>query len=84
MITFTILTYLLNYIIKNCSSLLVDYRKLSLPAIIIFVIGGVISFLLAFNFYPEKHVNVNVDGKCYELLDKANIQYQNLAATIGY
>lgn len=58
-----------------------DYRKLSLPAIIIFVIGGVISFLLAFNFYPEKHVNVNVDGKCYELLDMANIQYQNLAAT---
>jgi hypothetical protein len=59
----------------------VDYRKLSLPAIIIFVIGGVISFLLAFNFYPEKHVNVNIDGKCYELLDKANIQYQNLAAS---
>jgi hypothetical protein len=59
----------------------VDYRKLSLPAIIIFVIGGVISFLLAFNFYPEKHVNVNIDGKCYELLDKANMQYQNLAAS---
>lgn len=58
-----------------------DYRKLSLPAVIIFVIGGVISFLLAFNFYPEKHVNVNIDGKCYELLDKANIQYQNLAAS---
>ena len=58
-----------------------DYRKLSLPAIIIFVIGGVISFLLAFNFYPEKHVNVNIDGKCYELLDKANMQYQNLAAS---
>jgi hypothetical protein len=59
----------------------VDYRKLSLPAIIIFGIGGVISFLLAFNFYPEKHVNVNIDGKCYELLDKANMQYQNLAAS---
>ena len=58
-----------------------DYRNLSLPAIIIFVIGGVISFLLAFNFYPEKHVNVNIDGKCYELLDKANMQYQNLAAS---
>ena len=58
-----------------------DYHKLSLPTIIIFEIEGVISFLLAFNFYPEKHVNVNVDGKCYKLLDKANIQYQNLAAT---
>ena len=71
----------MNYIIKKCYCVLVDYRKLSLPAIIIFVIGGVISFLLAFNFYPEKHVNVNIDGKCYELLDKANMQYQNLAAS---
>jgi uncharacterized membrane protein len=59
----------------------VDYSKLSLPAIIIFGIGGVISFLLSFNFYPEKHVNVNIDGKCYELLDKANMQYQNLATS---
>lgn len=40
-----------------------------------------ISFFLAFNFYPEKHVNVNIDGKCYELIDQANIQYQNLAAS---
>ena len=71
----------MNYIIKKCSSLLVDYHKLSLSTIIIFEIEGVISFLLSFNFYPEKHVNVNVDGKCYELLDKENIQYQNLAAT---
>jgi hypothetical protein len=66
---------------NKCSSLLVDYRKLSIPVIIILVIGGVISFLLAFNFYPEKHVNVNIDGRCYELIDNANIQYQNLAAS---
>lgn len=66
---------------NKCSSLLVDYRNLSIPVIIILVIGGVISFLLAFNFYPEKHVNVNIDGRCYELVDNANIQYQNLAAS---
>ena len=66
---------------NKCSSLLVDYRILSIPVIIILVIGGVISFLLAFNFYPEKHVNVNIDGRCYELIDNANIQYQNLAAS---
>lgn len=60
---------------------MVEYRKLSIHAIIIFVIGGVISFFLAFNFYPEKHVNVNIDGKCYELIDQANIKYQNLAAS---
>jgi len=59
----------------------VEYRKLSIHAIIIFVIGGVINFFLAFNFYPEKHVNVNIDGKCYELIDQANIKYQNLAAS---
>ena len=58
-----------------------EYRKLSIHAIIIFVIGGVINFFLAFNFYPEKHVNVNIDGKCYELIDQANIKYQNLAAS---
>lgn len=58
-----------------------EYRKLSIPAIIIVVIGGVISFFLAFNFYPEKHVNVNIEGKCYELIDQANIQYQNLVAS---
>lgn len=60
---------------------MVEYRKLSIHAIIIFVIGGVINFFLAFNFYPEKHVNVNIDGKCYELIDQANIKYQNLAAS---
>ena len=58
-----------------------EYRKLSIPTIIIVVIEGVISFFLAFNFYPEKHVNVNIDGKCYELIDQANIQYQNLVAS---
>ena len=65
---------------NKCSSLLVDYRKLSIPVIIILVIGGVISFLLAFNFYPEKHINLTLDVRCYELIDNANIQYQNLAA----
>jgi hypothetical protein len=72
---------LYNYINNKCSSLSVEYSKLSIPAIIIVVIGGVISFFLAFNFYPEKHVNVNIDGKCYELIDQANIQYQNLVAS---
>ena len=50
------------------------------PAIAILAIGGVISFLLAYSFYPEKHENVTSDGKCYELLDAAHEQYVNLAA----
>jgi hypothetical protein len=35
---------------------------------------------LAYGFYPEKHVNVKVDEKCYELLDNAFIKYNKLQA----
>ena len=60
---------------------MIDYYKFAIPAIVIVIIGGMISGLLAYNFYPEKHVNVNIgNGKCYELLDSANVKYQNLAA----
>ena len=34
--------------------------------------------LLAFSFYPQKHVNANLDGNCYEFLDNAYIKYKNL------
>jgi hypothetical protein len=59
---------------------MIDYHKLAIPAIAILAAGGIISFLLAYNFYPEKHVNVNIGGKCYELLDSAYRKYQDLAA----
>ena len=60
---------------------MIDYYKFAIPAIVVVVIGGMISGLMAYNFYPEKHVNVNIgDDKCYELLDSANLKYQNLAA----
>ena len=61
--------------------MMIDYYKFAIPAIVVVVIGGMISGLMAYNFYPEKHVNVNIgDDKCYELLDLANLKYQNLAA----
>ena len=61
--------------------MMIDYYKFALPAIVVVIIGGMISGLMAYNFYPEKHVNVNIgDDKCYELLDSANLEYQNLAA----
>jgi hypothetical protein len=44
------------------------------------VVVGVIGFFLAFNLYPEKHVNVTVEGKCYELLNEANQRYQSLTS----
>jgi len=60
---------------------MIDYYKFAIPAIVVVVIGGMISGLMAYNFYPEKHVNVNIgNDKCYELLDSANLKYQNLAA----
>ena len=34
--------------------------------------------LLAFSFYPEKHVNINLNGRCYELLDEAYSKYKDL------
>jgi hypothetical protein len=59
---------------------MVNISTLTIPAIAILAIGGVISFLLSYSFYPEKHENVNIDGKCYELLGAAHQQYVNLAA----
>jgi hypothetical protein len=62
---------------------MVDYGRLAIPAILILAVGGVISFFLALNFYREKHENVTLDGRCYELLDAAHKQYVNLAANRG-
>ena len=60
---------------------MIDYYKFAIPAIVVVIIGGMVSGLMAYSFYPEKHVNVNIDdGKCYELLDSANVKYQSLAA----
>jgi hypothetical protein len=59
---------------------LVDFHKLAIPFIVILAIGGVLSFLLAYNFYPKKNVNVNVEGTCYELLGSAFDQYRTLDA----
>lgn len=59
---------------------MIDYYKFAIPAIVVVIIGGMASGLMAYNFYPEKHVNVNIGGKCYELLDSANVKYQSLAA----
>jgi uncharacterized membrane protein len=47
-----------------------SFSQLAIPGILVLLVGGTIGFLLAFNYYPEKHVNVNVDGRCYELLDE--------------
>lgn len=37
-------------------------------------------FFMAFSFYPEKHVNVKINGECYEFLDNAYAKYIKLQA----
>lgn len=59
---------------------MIDFQRLAIPIIVILIVGGTISFFLAYGFYPEKHVNVKVDEKCYEFLDNALIKYNRLQA----
>jgi hypothetical protein len=59
---------------------MVNYGLIAVPLIAILVIGGVISFFVVFSFYPEKHENVNINGKCYELVDMAHEKITNLTA----
>jgi hypothetical protein len=59
---------------------MINYGLLAIPLIAIFVIGGVISFFVVYSFYPEKHENVSIDGKCYELVGMAHQKITNLTA----
>jgi hypothetical protein len=54
--------------------------KLAFPGILGLLVVGTAGFLLAFNYYPEKHVNVDIDGTCYELLDASNEKHKILRA----
>ena len=59
---------------------MVNYGLIAIPLIALLVIGGVISFFIVFSFYPEKHENVRIDGKCYELIGAAHAKITNLTA----
>lgn len=54
--------------------------KIAFPGILALIVVGTVGFLLAFSYYPEKHVNVNIDGRCYELLDASNEKHKILRA----
>jgi hypothetical protein len=45
---------------------------------VIGLVGGTIMFILAFSYYPHKHVNINLDNKCYEFLGNAYEDYKIL------
>ena len=57
-----------------------SFYKLAFPGILALLVVGTVGFLLAFIYYPEKHVNVDVDGTCYELLDESNEKHKILRA----
>jgi hypothetical protein len=59
---------------------LISFTRLGIPIIATLIVGGLISFILVFNFYPEKHENVQVDGKCFELKGAAHNTYNHLLA----
>ncbi|VFJ12672.1 hypothetical protein [Candidatus Nitrosocosmicus franklandus] len=55
-----------------------NLQSIILPGIIIGVVGGILLFFAAYNFYPQKNVNINLNGDCYEFLDEAFAKYQLL------
>ena len=50
------------------------------PGIVIGIMGGILLFFAAYNYYPQKNVNINLNGKCYEFLDEAYQKYQDLVS----
>ena len=59
---------------------MINYATIALPLIAVLAISGVISFFVVYSFYPEKHENIKIDGKCYELVDAAHEKITNLNA----
>jgi len=59
---------------------LISVSRIIIPSIVVLIIAGTISFFLAYKFYPEEHVNINLNGKCYELVGNAYQKYKNLDA----
>ncbi|HSA72745.1 MAG TPA: hypothetical protein VLD84_02220 [Nitrososphaeraceae archaeon] len=59
---------------------MINYTTLALPIIAILAIGGVIGFFIVYSYYPEKHENMKIDGKCYEFVDAAHKKITTLDA----
>ena len=59
---------------------MVNYSMLAIPLIGVLIIAGTTSFIIVYSSYPQKHENISIDGKCYELLGTAHQRYGNLTA----
>lgn len=67
---------------KISSHKLLNYSKLAIPLVAVLVVGGLIGFIIVYNFYPEKHENIRIDGRCYELTGTAHRSFINLTSSI--
>lgn len=59
-----------------------SHSRLVIPLVAVLIIGGLVVFFIVYNFYPEKHENIKVDGKCYELTGRAHQMYINLTSRV--
>jgi len=57
---------------------MVSIQSIIIPGIIVGIIGGITMFFAAYSYYPEKHLNVNLNGQCYEFVDSAFNEYEKL------
>jgi len=68
---------------KRCvgaSIIVTSFTRLGVPIIATLIVAGIISFIIVFNSYPEKHENIQLNGKCYELKGTAHREYNDLLA----
>lgn len=67
---------------KNSYYNLLNYSRLAIPLVAVLVIGGLVGFFIVYNFYPEKHENIRIDGRCYELTGTAHRSFIDLTSSI--
>ncbi len=59
---------------------MVSFTRVGVPIIASLIAGGILSFIIVLNSYPEKHENIQVEGKCFELKGTAHHAYNELVA----
>ena len=59
---------------------MLSFTRLGVPIIASLIVVGIVSFIIVFMSYPEKHENIQLNGKCYELKGIAHRTYNDLLA----
>ena len=61
---------------------MINYAKIAIPITAVLIVGGLVSFFIVYSLYPEKHENIKIDDKCYELTGPAHNAFINLTSHI--